>query len=127
MFASVTSAAIAALTSDSPLFTINIGDFHWTVTVGTVIYLAIAAITGLLAEFIVGWRLPGGLIGAVIAGLIGIWLFTHVFPFTISGDPTVYGVPIFRALIGAILLVFLWHLITFGAWRHRRPYYRRGD
>jgi uncharacterized membrane protein YeaQ/YmgE (transglycosylase-associated protein family) len=119
------SIAVYTISGDSPLFTLNIGSLHWTVTVGTIIYLAIAAIAGLLAEFIVGWRLPGGIIGAIIAGLIGIWIFTNIFPFTITGDPHIYGVPIFKALIGAIVLVFLWHLVTFGAWRRRRPYYRR--
>ncbi len=115
----------ALIPLDSPLFTINIGDFHWTVTTGTIVYLVIAAIIGIIAEFIVGWRLPGGVIGAIIASLVGIWIFTNIFPFVITGDPHIYGVPIFKALIGAVVLVFIWHLITFPAWRRRRPYYRR--
>jgi len=48
-----------------------------------IIYLIIAAIVGFLAEFIVGWRLPFGFIGAIIAALIGIWLMTQVI--VISG------------------------------------------
>jgi len=102
----------------SYLYSINI-------TPQLIAYLIIAAIVGLVAEFIIGWRLPFGFIGAIIAALVGIWLLTNVIQLNISGDPVIYGVPIFKALIGAILLVALWHLLTFGAWRRRRRYYRR--
>jgi uncharacterized membrane protein YeaQ/YmgE (transglycosylase-associated protein family) len=33
------------------------------------------------------------------------------------GDIYVFGVPIFRALIGALILVFIWRLITFALFR----------
>ena len=89
-----------------------------------IIYWAIAAIIGLIAEFIVGWRLPFGFIGAIIAALVGIWLLTNVINLVIPGDPVVYGVPLIKALIGAILLVALWHLITAPTWYRRRRYYR---
>jgi uncharacterized membrane protein YeaQ/YmgE (transglycosylase-associated protein family) len=105
-------------TLSSYLYTINI-------TPQLIAYLIIAAIVGLVAEFIIGWRLPFGFIGAIIAALVGIWLLTNVIQLNISGDPVIYGVPIIKALIGAILLVALWHLLTFGAWRRRRRYYRR--
>jgi len=71
------------------------------------------------------WRLPFGIIGAVIAALVGVWLLTHVVNLTIAGDPNIYGVPIIKALIGAIVLVALWHLLTYRAWRRRSRYYRR--
>jgi uncharacterized membrane protein YeaQ/YmgE (transglycosylase-associated protein family) len=107
-------------TLSSYLYTINI-------TPTLIAYLIIAAIVGLVAEFIIGWRLPFGIIGAIIAALVGIWLLTNVIQLNISGDPVIYGVPIFKALIGAILLVALWHLLTFSSWRRRRRYYRRYD
>src|SRR5215469_14305504 len=91
---------------------IHIGDNVWTISLNFIIYLIIAAIVGLVAEFIVGWRLPFGFIGAIIAALIGIWLMTQVIILTGIGDITVYGVPIIRALIGAIILVALWYLLT---------------
>ena len=96
-----------------------------TITTALIVYLVIAAIVGLIAEFIVGWRLPFGIIGAVIAALVGVWLLTNVINLTIVGDPNIYGVPIIKALIGAIVLVALWHLLTFRAWRGRSRYYRR--
>ena len=95
------------------------------VTTGLIVYLVVAAIVGLVAEAIVGWRLPFGFIGAIIAALVGIWLLTNVIQLNINGDPVIYGVPIIKALIGAIILVALWHLLTYRAWRRRRRYYRR--
>jgi uncharacterized membrane protein YeaQ/YmgE (transglycosylase-associated protein family) len=96
-----------------------------TITTSEIAYLVVAAIVGIIAEFIVGWRLPLGFIGAIIASLIGIWVFTHIIPLSISGDPVIYGVSIIRTLIGAILFVIIWHALTFGAWRRRGRYYRR--
>ncbi len=105
---------------------IHIGDNVWTFSLNFIIYLIIAAIVGLVAEFIVGWRLPFGFVGAIIAALIGIWLMTQVIILTGIGDINVYGVPILRALIGAIIFVALWHLLTARAWHRRRRYsYRR--
>ena len=104
----------------------HIGDNVWSFSLNFIIYLIIAAIVGFAAEFIVGWRLPFGFIGAIIAALIGIWLMTQVIILTGIGDVNVYGVPIVRALIGAILFVALWHLLTFRTWSRRRRYsYRR--
>jgi uncharacterized membrane protein YeaQ/YmgE (transglycosylase-associated protein family) len=105
---------------------IHIGEHVWSFSLNFIIYLIIAAIVGFAAEFIVGWRLPFGFIGAIIAALLGIWLMTQVIILTGIGDVNVYGVPIVRALIGAILFVALWHLLTFRTWSRRRRYsYRR--
>jgi uncharacterized membrane protein YeaQ/YmgE (transglycosylase-associated protein family) len=107
--------------------TIQLGDNVWTFGTNFIIYLIVAAIVGLVAEFIVGWRVPLGFIGAIIAALVGVWLLTKVIIITGIGDINVYGVPIFRALVGAIILVALWHLLTSILWRGRsRRAYRRG-
>ena len=108
--------------------TIKIGNYVWSFGLNLIIYLIIAAIIGLLAEFIVGWRLPLGFVGAIIAALIGIWLMNNLIIISglpdikINTSPPVYLV---RALIGAILFVAIWHLITYPLYRRRRPYYRR--
>jgi uncharacterized membrane protein YeaQ/YmgE (transglycosylase-associated protein family) len=104
--------------------TIKIGNNVWTFGLNVIIYLIIAAIVGLVAEAIVGWRVPFGFVGAIIAALIGIWLMTQVIIITGIGDINLFGVPIIRALIGAIILVALWHLIT-GLFRRRSRSYRR--
>jgi uncharacterized membrane protein YeaQ/YmgE (transglycosylase-associated protein family) len=107
--------------------TIQIGNHAWTLSSDFLIYLVVAAIVGLVAEFIVGWRLPFGIVGAVIAGLIGVWLMTQVIIVSGFNDINVGDVPLIRALIGAIILVALWHLLTYRGWgrRERRRYYRR--
>src|SRR5947209_14732549 len=106
--------------------TIKIGDHVWSFGLNIIIYLLVAAIVGLVAEAIVGWRLPFGFIGAIIAAIIGIWLMTQVIIISGIGDIKVFGVPIIRALIGAIIFVALWHLITYSLWHRRdRRYYRR--
>jgi uncharacterized membrane protein YeaQ/YmgE (transglycosylase-associated protein family) len=105
--------------------TIQIGNNVWTLSSDFLIYLVVAAIVGLIAEFIVGWRLPFGIVGAVIAALIGVWLMTQVIIISGFNDIYVGHVPIIRALIGAIILVALWHLLTYRGWRGRRRYYRR--
>ena len=103
--------------------TIKIGNNVWTIGLGFIIYLIVAAVVGLIAEAIVGWRVPFGFIGAIIAALIGIWLMTQVIIITGIGDFYIQGVPIIRALIGAIIFVALWHLITYGLFRGRRRRY----
>jgi uncharacterized membrane protein YeaQ/YmgE (transglycosylase-associated protein family) len=103
---------------------IHIGDSVWTLDSSLFVYLVIAAIVGIIAEFLVGWRLPFGIIGAVIVGFIGIWLMTQVIIITGLPDWSIDNVPLVPALIGAVVLVALWHAITFRSWSHRRRYYR---
>ena len=118
--------ALAQIFSTHTLLYGNILGYTFVVTTSTIIYLAIAAIVGLVAEFIIGWRLPFGIIGAIIAALIGIWLMNNVIPITISGDVTIANqpIPLIKSLIGAVIVVALWHLLTYGSWRHRHSYYR---
>jgi|SRR6185312_2939105 len=105
----------------------NILAVGFTITLSTIIYLAIAAIVGLIAETIVGWKLPFGIIGAIIAALVGIWLLTNVLPVNIPGDFVIAGqpIPLIKALLGAILVVAVWHMLTYRSWRHRPRYYRK--
>ena len=107
--------------------TLRIGDHVWSFGVNLLLYILVAAIVGAVAEAIVGSPIPFGIIGAIIAGMVGIWLMTQVIVITgisINGQTDLYiwGVPIIRALIGAIIFVALWHLITFG---FRRSRYRQ--
>ena len=103
--------------------TIKIGNDVWSFGLNLILYLIIAAIVGLVAEAIVGWHIPFGFVGAIIAALIGIWLMTQVIVITGIGDINLFGVPLIRALIGAIIFVAIWHLLTYGFSRGRR--YRR--
>jgi uncharacterized membrane protein YeaQ/YmgE (transglycosylase-associated protein family) len=53
----------------------------------------------------VGRRLPFGFVGAIIAALVGAWLLTKIIVISGIGNINVFGVQIFRALVGAIILV----------------------
>jgi uncharacterized membrane protein YeaQ/YmgE (transglycosylase-associated protein family) len=106
---------------------IHLASTSITITTADIVYVIIAAIVGLVAETIVGWRLPFGIIGAIIAALIGIWLFTNIiqlnmpdYTLSVAGA----SVPLLRALIGAVIVVAIWHLLTFSSWRRRERYYR---
>ncbi|HEX3643727.1 MAG TPA: hypothetical protein VHV10_20750 [Ktedonobacteraceae bacterium] len=101
---------------------IQIAGHAWTLDFIFIIYLIVAALVSLLAESVVGWKLPFGIIGAIIAALIGIWLMTQVIIITGIGDINVFGVSLFRTLVGAIVLVVLWHALMYRLWyrRHRR-------
>ena len=113
--------ALSTIIADG--ITIKIGDNVWTFGWNLIVYLIIAAIVGFIAEFIVGWRVPLGIIGAIIAAIVGIWLLTQVIIINGIGDIYIQGVPLIRALIGAIIFVAIWHLITYSFTRRRR--YRR--
>lgn len=100
--------------------TIKLGDNVWTFGLNFIIYLIVAAVVGLVAEALVGRRLPFGFVGAIIAALVGAWLLTKVIVINGIGDINVYGVLIFRALVGAIILVAIWQLLAAGLSRGRR-------
>jgi uncharacterized membrane protein YeaQ/YmgE (transglycosylase-associated protein family) len=102
--------------------TISIGNHVWTIGLNVILYIIIAAIVGVIAEYIVGWRVPFGIIGAIIAGVIGIWLLTKVIIINGIGDYDLFGVPLLRAIIGAIIFVLIWHVITGGFGSRRRRY-----
>jgi len=113
------------LLGELPLITINVGNVHLALYQSQLMYLLIAAIVGFVAEFMVGWRLPFGIVGAIIAALVGIWIVTNVVILLIHGDPVLFGMPLFKALIGATLFTALWYLLTYRLWHQRRPYYQQ--
>ncbi len=98
---------------------VRLGNNVFSIGLDLILYLVIAAIVGIIAERVVKSSLPFGFIGAIIAALIGIWLMTHVLIINGIGDIYIFGVPIVRALVGAILLVLIWRAITY-----RRSYRR---
>ena len=112
--------------TDAPLLQGNILGLQFVITTSQVIYFVIAAIVGLLAETIVGWRLPFGIVGAFFAALLGIWLLTSVIQVSIPGDFSIAGqpIPLIKALLGAILVVAIWHALTYRSWSRRHRYYR---
>jgi len=115
--------ALSSLLSD---ITVQVGKHVWDISSSLIVYVIIAAIVGFVAELIVGWRLPFGVIGAVVVGLIGVWLVTQVIIINGIPDFSIDNVQIIHALIGALVLIVIWHIITYPFWRGRRRtrYYR---
>ncbi len=98
---------------------ISIGNNVWSFDLSFLLYLLIAGIVGIVAEYIVGWRVPLGIIGAIVAGVVGVWLMTRVIHIDNLPDLVLFNVPLIRALIGGIIFVGLWHLLTLGFSRRR--------
>jgi uncharacterized membrane protein YeaQ/YmgE (transglycosylase-associated protein family) len=87
-----------------------------------IIWIIIAAVIGVIGELIARRRTPDGILGAIIVGLIAIFLLVGVFHFRIAGEPSFDGVPLVSSIIVAALLVAIWSGFAY----HRvHPYYER--
>jgi len=97
----------------------------YSFTLSHLIYLIIAIIIGILAETIVGWRLPYGVLGAVLCAVLGI-IIVLLLPFSIGGEMNIFGldIAVAKAFLGGAVLVTIWHLATYTNWRNRHRYYR---
>jgi uncharacterized membrane protein YeaQ/YmgE (transglycosylase-associated protein family) len=93
------------------------------------IWIIIALFVGFLGELIARRRAPDGLIGATVVGFIAILLIVGVLHFSISGEPTIAGVPLISSIIAAAILVALWSAFAYRrVYRpsYERYYHRRG-
>ncbi len=85
------------------------------------IMLLMALIVGIFAEAMVPGRMPGGLIGAIGAGLLGTWLGGLIFTALMGTNaigPVIAGVAIVPAIVGAIIVVLVVGAIAGGLRRH---------
>ena len=76
---------------------------------GLIISLVVGGLIGWAAEAIMGRDVPGGVIGNIILGFIGSWVGGLLL-----GDlgPLVADFAIIPAILGAVLVVFLFGLIA---------------
>ncbi len=80
-----------------------------------IIWLFIAAIVGFVGELIAHRRAPGGIIGAIVLGLLAILLIVGILHFHIPGEPIWYGVPLISSIIvAAIMAGVAMPIIAFG-------------
>ncbi|WP_410513232.1 GlsB/YeaQ/YmgE family stress response membrane protein [Paenibacillus sp. BR2-3] len=70
--------------------------------------LIVGGIIGWLAGLIMGRDIPGGVIGNIIAGILGSWLGGLIMG---SFGPEIGGFYVLPSLIGAVLLIFIVSLI----------------
>jgi hypothetical protein len=86
--------------------------------------LGISIVAAVLVERLIWRTTPGGLLGAFLVSLIGIWVFITFIPLVWTGDVLIDGIPLFTALLGAALSLLVWNLL-FGGFRRgslrRRP------
>jgi uncharacterized membrane protein YeaQ/YmgE (transglycosylase-associated protein family) len=77
--------------------------------VGLLLHLLIAGLIGALADAFVPGKMPWGWVGSVLAGLVGSWLGVRLIGWI---GPSLFGVPIIPAFVGAVLLAFLVSLVA---------------
>ncbi len=82
--------------------------------------LGISIVAAVLVERLAGRATPGGIFGAFLIALIGIWIFLTFIPLAWKGDYDVDGIPLITASIGAILSILVVHLLT-GSFRKKAP------
>lgn len=78
---------------------------------GFILYLIVGGLIGWLAGLILGKDVPMGCIGNIIAGIIGSWIGGELLGGFSDFGPSLAGIHIIPALIGAIIFVFLLSLI----------------
>ena len=85
------------------------------------ILLLVGAVVGLIAERLVNRALPYGWTGAIVAGLLGAWLMTDGLHIIIAPQVSVIGIPLISAILGAMIVVFAFSVMTgVGRFGHRR-------
>ncbi|GGJ26270.1 GlsB/YeaQ/YmgE family stress response membrane protein [Paenibacillus hunanensis] len=76
---------------------------------GIIISIVLAIIIGVIGNALAGDNMPGGIIGAAIAGFIGAWLGALVFG---NFGPVIGGFAIIPAILGTAIFVFLLGLVS---------------
>ncbi len=75
---------------------------------GLLVLLIVAALVGAIGEMIAGMKVPGGWLGSMLVGFIGAWLGSMLLSF----GPSVAGIAIIPAILGAVLFVLFLRLLT---------------
>lgn len=75
---------------------------------GFLVSLLVAIVIGLIGSAIVGNRMPGGILGSMVAGLVGAWIGHSLLG---TWGPSLAGFAILPAIIGAAIFVFILSLI----------------
>jgi uncharacterized membrane protein YeaQ/YmgE (transglycosylase-associated protein family) len=88
-----------------------------------IIMLAISVVAAVLVEKLAGQTTPGGLLGAFIIALIGVWLFTTFIPLVWRGDIVIpsSNVHLITSFIGAVVSIEVVHLLKKAFSRKGKP------
>ncbi len=85
-----------------------------------IVLVLIAALCAFVAERMTRRTLPFGLVGTIIAGLIGAWLLVEMFHWRVPGDMNAGGIPVITAILGAAAVIFLSNTFTRDRLRRNR-------
>lgn len=77
--------------------------------IGFLISLVVGGLIGFVAEQIMNRDVPGGIIGNIVLGFLGSWLGGLLLP---DFGWVVSGFAVFPAIIGALVVVFIYGLIA---------------
>jgi uncharacterized membrane protein YeaQ/YmgE (transglycosylase-associated protein family) len=86
------------------------------------IWILIAAVVGVVGELLARRRAPDGIVGAIMVGLLAIFLMVGDLPLHITGEPKLEHVPVISSIIVAAILVAIWSGF---AYRRVQPSYAR--
>lgn len=77
--------------------------------IGFIFSVIIGGIIGAVAQALMGRDVPGGILGNIILGFVGAWAGSLLF-----GDWgwVVQGFAVFPAILGGLVVVFLYSLIA---------------
>ncbi|MHA0857868.1 GlsB/YeaQ/YmgE family stress response membrane protein [Paenibacillus sp. CMAA1364] len=76
---------------------------------GIIISIIMAIIIGFIGDAIVGNNMPGGWIGAMVAGFVGAWIGASLFG---SWGPQIGGFAVIPAILGTAIFVFLLGILS---------------
>ncbi len=79
------------------------------------VLLLVGALAGLIGERLVSRGMPGGFIGAIVAGLVGAWLMVDVLHVVLAPELSLGGIPIISAILGAAIVVLVLSLVAGGS------------
>lgn len=80
---------------------------------GFLVMLLVAALVGFIGDSLVPGRMPGGWVGAIIAGLIGSAVGGYLFSsLALPAGPVLGGLAIIPSIIGAAVIVLAYGLIA---------------
>jgi uncharacterized membrane protein YeaQ/YmgE (transglycosylase-associated protein family) len=75
--------------------------FFWSIIIG--------GLLGWLASLITKRDIPGGIFGNIVAGFIGSWIGSFILG---KWGPEIGGFYIIPAIVGSVILILLFSLIT---------------
>ena len=91
------------------------GMFTWATLslLGLVLTLVVAGLVGWAADAVVPGKLPGGWLGAVLAGIVGGWLGHLLFgALRLPGGPVIADVALLPAFVGAVVIAFALEMLS---------------